>query len=52
MSLRKRRHLQGLDGLRALAIAGITAFHMAPDTVPGGYMGVVLFFLLTGCLLS
>lgn len=52
MSLRKRRHLQGLDGLRALAIAGITAFHMAPDIVPGGYMGVVLFFLLTGFLLS
>ena len=52
MSLRKRNYLQGLDGLRALAIAGITAFHMAPDFVPGGYMGVVLFFLLTGFLLS
>ena len=52
MSLRKRNYLQGLDGLRALAIAGVTAFHMVPDLFPGGYMGVVLFFLLTGFLLS
>ena len=52
MSLKKRTYLHGLDGLRALAIAGVTAFHMIPDLVPGGYFGVVLFFLLTGFLLS
>ena len=52
MNLGKRPHLRGLDGLRALAIAGVTAFHMVPDMLPGGYMGVVLFFVLTGFLLS
>lgn len=52
MSLKKKKYLQGLDGLRALAIAGVTAFHMAPDLVPGGFLGVVLFFLLSGFLLS
>lgn len=52
MILGKRPHLRGLDGLRALAIAGVTAFHMLPDYVPGGYMGVVLFFVLTGFLLA
>ncbi|SHK37443.1 peptidoglycan-N-acetylmuramate O-acetyltransferase [Selenomonas ruminantium] len=52
MNLGKRPQLRGLDGLRALAIAGVTAFHMVPDMLPGGYMGVVLFFVLTGFLLS
>ena len=52
MNLGKRPHLRGLDGLRALAIAGVTAFHMVPELLPGGYMGVVLFFVLTGFLLS
>ena len=52
MNFGKRSHLRGLDGLRALAIAGVTAFHMVPDMLPGGYMGVVLFFVLTGFLLS
>ncbi|WP_294521177.1 acyltransferase family protein [uncultured Anaerovibrio sp.] len=44
--------LQGLDGLRALAIIGVTLFHMFPEQVPGGYMGVSLFFVLTGFLLA
>ena len=46
------RHIDGIDGLRGLAIVGITDFHIVGDDVPGGYMGVVLFFLLTGFLLS
>ena len=49
---RSYHHLLGLDGLRAIAIIGITLFHMFPDTVPGGYMGVNLFFVLTGFLLA
>lgn len=52
MLVEKKQRLTGLDGLRALAIAGVTAFHMLPDYVPGGYMGVVLFFVLTGFLLA
>jgi len=46
------RHIDGIDGLRGLAIVGITDFHIVGEDVPGGYMGVVLFFLLTGFLLS
>ena len=44
------RHIDGIDGLRGLAIVGITDFHIVGEDVPGGYMGVVLSFLLTGFL--
>ena len=38
---------------RGLAIVGVTDFHIVGEDIPGGYMGVVLFFfLLTGFLLS
>ena len=44
--------IEGLDGLRTLAIVGVTLFHMFPEAVPGGYMGVSLFFVLSGYLLA
>ena len=43
------RHL-GLDGLRGLAVAWVVAFHLWPDAVPGGWLGVGLFFTLSGYL--
>ena len=42
----------GLDGLRAIAIAGIVLYHMFPGAVRGGYLGVSMFFVLSGYLLS
>lgn len=47
-----RRHIDGLDVLRTLAIVGVTLFHMFPERLPGGYLGVSLFFVLTGFLLA
>ena len=44
-----RRH-PGLDGLRGLAVAWVVAFHLWPDVVPGGWLGVGLFFTLSGFL--
>ena len=41
--------IKGMDGLRGIAIIGITLFHMFPNVFKGGYLGVVLFFVLT-CL--
>lgn len=46
------RHIAGLDALRTLAIVGVTFFHMFPEQVVGGYLGVSLFFVLTGYLLA
>ena len=52
MAKRTRGHIYGLDGLRALAIIGVTLFHMFPYTIKGGYLGVSLFFIITGYLLA
>lgn len=40
-----------MDGLRGIAIIAITLFHMFPNVFKGGYLGVVLFFVLTGFLM-
>lgn len=50
----KRRvpHINGLNGLKGIAIVGVTLFHMFPEIVRGGYLGVSLFFVLTGYLLA
>ena len=52
MNLQKTAYIKGLDGLRMLAIAGVTLFHLLPQTFCGGYIGVSLFFVLTGYLLA
>lgn len=52
LAKRTRDHIYGLDGLRALAIIGVTLFHMFPYTIKGGYLGVSLFFIITGYLLA
>lgn len=49
---RKGGKLSGIDGLKGIAIIGVTLFHMMPEVVPGGYLGVSLFLLLTGYLLA
>ncbi|HWH35262.1 MAG TPA: acyltransferase [Acidimicrobiales bacterium] len=41
-----------LDGLRALALLGVLAYHVAPSAVPGGFLGVESFFVLSGFLLA
>lgn len=51
MSSRQNRRIAGLDGLRAIAIAGVVLYHLFPETVPGGFLGVVLFFAIMGFLL-
>ena len=44
--------LPGLDGLRGLAVAWVLAFHLWPDVVRGGWLGVGLFFTLSGYLIA
>lgn len=42
----------GLDGLRAVAVVTVMLFHMTPGFVVGGYVGVDLFFVISGFLIT
>ena len=41
-----------LQGLRAIAVIAVMVFHMNADWLPGGYLGVDLFFVLSGYLMG
>ena len=41
-----------VDGLRAVAVTSVVAYHAAPSLVPGGYVGVDVFFVISGFLIS
>ncbi len=49
---RGQRYMPGLDGLRALAVAAVVAFHLGVPFVPGGLLGVGVFFTLSGYLIT
>ncbi|MDR3242035.1 MAG: acetyltransferase [Lactobacillaceae bacterium] len=48
----KRRYITGFDGLRALAVIGVITFHLWPGVMAGGWLGVPLFFVLSGYLIT
>ena len=45
-------YLPGLDGMRALAVAAVMVYHANPDWLPGGYLGVEVFFVISGYLIT
>ncbi len=42
----------GLDGIRALAIISVFVFHLYPAWLPGGFLGVDVFFVISGFLIT
>ena len=46
------RYVPALDGVRALAVLSVMAFHFGQGWLPGGYMGVDVFFVLSGFLIT
>lgn len=45
-------HRKEIDGLRALAVLAVIAFHFFPNALPSGYLGVDLFFVISGYLIT
>src|ERR1044072_9276861 len=41
-----------IDGLRALAVLPVMAFHMGIQSIRGGFVGVDIFFVISGYLIS
>ncbi|WP_127489148.1 acyltransferase family protein [Paenibacillus ehimensis] len=48
----KGRYMPGIDGLRALAVLAVIAYHLHPGWAPGGLLGVGIFFVLSGYLIT
>lgn len=46
------KYRSDIDGLRALAIISVLIFHMFPKFLPGGYVGVDIFFIISGYLIG
>tara|TARA_B100000579_G_C22826218_1_gene853275 strand:- start:132 stop:2246 length:2115 start_codon:yes stop_codon:yes gene_type:complete len=45
-------YMPGLDGLRALAVVAVIAYHSEIESVPGGFLGVEIFFVISGYLIT
>ena len=45
-------YLPGLDGLRALAVIAVIVYHANSSWLPGGYLGVEVFFVISGYLIT
>ncbi|MDO3410056.1 acyltransferase family protein [Saccharibacillus sp. CPCC 101409] len=46
------RYMPGLDGLRALAVLAVIFYHLHTEWAPGGLLGVTMFFVLSGYLIT
>src|SRR5262249_20772646 len=45
-------HMPGLDGMRAIAVAAVVVFHLDSNWLPGGFLGVDIFFVISGFLIT
>ena len=45
-------YMPGVDGLRALAVAAVVIYHLGAGWLPGGFLGVNVFFVISGYLIT
>ena len=49
---RRSKYFPALDGIRTLAVAGVVVYHINAMALPGGLLGVTMFFVLSGFLIT
>ena len=49
---RSLNYQPGLDGLRALSVLGVILYHAGFNWIPGGFLGVEVFFVVSGYLIT
>lgn len=49
---KKRRYITGLDGIRAIAVIMVLAYHLKLALFKSGFLGVTVFFVLSGYLIT
>src|SRR5262245_10038163 len=51
-TVRDLPYVGGVDGLRAVAVLAVIVYHFSPSTLPAGFLGVDVFFVVSGFLIA
>jgi peptidoglycan/LPS O-acetylase OafA/YrhL len=52
LAVRPHQYRPDIDGLRAVAVIPVVAYHLFPKWVTGGLIGVDIFFVISGYLIT
>lgn len=52
MTISSNKYRSEIDGLRAIAVLVVVIFHLDPTYLPGGFVGVDIFFVISGYLIT